>query len=564
MSALPRSFIFFLVTAVVVLLQLIPVTGVFLMVVLAPFWSVVLINLGMLGTGFEAVTGRVSRKWLLLPLAWYGIYALAAVRDQATLTLLRKQVAAENAQVRVPFDPARQALVSGDDGQKPQSIEVNWFIQNYALPVVYTSTPAGKSSPARYQAARLIAGADCGRIRDIPGANGAGIYAFGFQDDVPGQSGTSGKGFCVLRQPEAPVLPQMRVTVSEHHERVSGLPTVQTVTSIAAPDGTSYRLRGGRAAPLRWFPMLAIGCGLNSAEARWECGGGFLRADFTPLVDKGVKYRGGSLALAEALGLRRVAPGERQGAPSELVTALIENVAAGALAADLADLDRVTVEPAAKIDAIPFRVLSQRPDALVPRAEQVMQALEAAARASPEKRYAAQDNGRNLGALLAALPAPQFEGLGPRILSLYSAAGSEHWLWKTEPLLRRLGDLGPAAIPFAIRPRASAPNLDRTGIEALCRIGPPARDAAAAPLTEAWAKTRDVDRDDRLALFVAMKRIGIPVPQLVEDKRGQMAKLLEDWGDISPASPRRVCSTHLEEQARREEKYSGRRRSNLH
>ncbi|MBN9009246.1 MAG: hypothetical protein J0H63_03635 [Rhizobiales bacterium] len=65
---------FFVATAVVFALQAIPPVGLFLMFMLAMVWSVLLINAGMIGVSFEAAIGRVSRWWLLLPLAFYGGY----------------------------------------------------------------------------------------------------------------------------------------------------------------------------------------------------------------------------------------------------------------------------------------------------------------------------------------------------------------------------------------------------------------------------------------------------------------------------------------------------------
>ena len=60
-----------------------------------------------------------------------------------------------------------------------------------------------------------------------------------------------------------------------------------------------------------------------------------------------------------------------------------------------------------------------------------------------------------------------------------------------------------------------------------------------------------------------MRRIGIPVPPPVDDKRGRIAAVVAEWADVTPASPPRVCATRAEDQARREEKYSGKRRTNL-
>lgn len=563
MRLLPTSFVFFLITAVAMLLQVIPFTGIFLMFLLAPVWSVVLINLGMLGTAFEAASGRVSRWWLIVPLAWFGLYAVAVVRDNAALNSLRAQVATDNSHVRVPFNPGQQSLVLVEDNPTSSNIGAEWIVENYALPVVYTYTPASRFSPARYLATQLVRQNDCKKVREIPGALGADIFAFGFHDDQPGRfAGRLNRDFCTLRQPESPTLPQIRVLLTEHKEQVNRLPTVQTTTVIETP-GKAYRLRGGSAAPLRWFPMLAMGCALNSAASSWDCDWGFLRARSEPLADTGERYRNASFALAKALGLHRVSPSERRGAPSELVTASIQRITARALATDIADLEQISGDPYAKIDSIPFRVLSMRPDVLSARAEQIMLALENAVSASHTDQSRMHDNGRNLANLIARLPGPQFTAYGARVLALYAAVEDDHWLWDTELLLRRIGDLGAIAIPIAIQPRGMRPNVNGAGIEALCRIGLPARGQATQLLTQAWADTRDFDREERLGLFVAMRRIGITVPPLVSDKREQMGNFLKDWDDVSPRSPRRVCGTRREEQARREEKYGGHRRTNL-
>ena len=157
-----------------------------------------------------------------------------------------------------------------------------------------------------------------------------------------------------------------------------------------------------------------------------------------------------------------------------------------------------------------------------------------------------------------------------------------HWLWESEPLLRRLGDLGPDAMFVAVDPRASLPNVNGAGIEAMCRIGPPGRALAEPVLLERWRKNARSDANQRRALFVAMRRIGVPIPPLIESaedrarrerrnatfgratvqQESPMAELVKKWVDVTSASPPRVCSPS-EEQARREEKFGGKRRTNM-
>jgi hypothetical protein len=60
-SRFPVSLTFFAVTAVVFLLQVIPGQRRFLMFAPAMFWSVILVNVGMIGVEIEAMLGRASR-----------------------------------------------------------------------------------------------------------------------------------------------------------------------------------------------------------------------------------------------------------------------------------------------------------------------------------------------------------------------------------------------------------------------------------------------------------------------------------------------------------------------
>ncbi|MFA1624563.1 hypothetical protein ACDY96_17555 [Rhizobium mongolense] len=66
----PISLVGLVVTAVVFVLQAIPITGIFLMFAFAMVWSAVLINASMIGVATEVFIGRVSRIWLLLPLVF--------------------------------------------------------------------------------------------------------------------------------------------------------------------------------------------------------------------------------------------------------------------------------------------------------------------------------------------------------------------------------------------------------------------------------------------------------------------------------------------------------------
>lgn len=550
---LPFSLLFFLITGLVFLLQAIPFTGIFLMIMLAMFWSVLLVNAGMIGIAIEAAIGRVFRLWLLVPVAFYGGYWYFAAQDRATLAGLTTAYDASNARTSIPFDAVRHALVFEDDGAGP------WLTQNYGLPVSYSV----RKGTEDYRSHRMMDPAVCARVRETPALSAAGVHAFGFHDGdrIGAQKLAS---FCTVSMPERPELPIVRVSRREEKQVERGLPVTRVTTIVTMPDGRRFRLLGGVAAPLSRFPMPVMGCALNSGAASWDCMSAFYRDGFTPIVTGNTRYGRDNVVLAQALGLKRVAPENRRSGDPALVNAKIDAAEATALAHQLASLDAMIADPLAKIIDWQVGVIANRPEVLDERGDAIMAGIErAAAATADDERYKAREGGRIMAGLIARLPRARFGHYGPRLLAVYAAANDAHWLWEAEPLIRRLGDLGADAVPYLVHPRASGPNVNGGGVEGLCRVGPTARAAAEPVVTAMWQKTRDFDRDERRALFVAMRRIGITPPPLSEDKRGQFAELKAEWGDVSPASPVRVCAVRAEWQARREEKYSGKRRTNL-
>ena len=123
--------------------------------------------------------------------------------------------------------------------------------------------------------------------------------------------------------------------------------------------------------------------------------------------------------------------------------------------------------------------------------------------------------------------------------------------------MRRLGDLGPDALPYLLNPRASLPSVNRAGVEGLCRVGSQGRAVAEPILLAMWAKPDHLSYDERSTMFVSMRRMGISPPPLIDDKRKFFAQLQTEWEDVSPSSPSRVCAIRAERQAR-ERKARGR------
>lgn len=326
-KSFPVSLLGLVATAVVFLLQVVPIIGFFLMVVAAPFWSVLLINGSMIGVAIEVAVGRVARFWLLLPILFYGGYWLAATSDHLALWQLRSQYDAANAKVAVDFEPTRHALVfqNSDAGA--------WLTQNYALPVAYS---INSNFPEGYRSNRMVDFSVCTTIRKYPNLIKAAVVGLGFFDgNIMLGNRRMEERFCDLSMPERPTLPIVLVAGRGKETFVRGMPVTLGNRTITMPDGQIFQLLGGMASPLTWIPMPIMGCGLDSLWASWDCSVRFQRNRFVPIVSGSGRFGRDSVVLAKALGLKPVTIDDRVGADRQVVFERIAEIEkASAKAAD--------------------------------------------------------------------------------------------------------------------------------------------------------------------------------------------------------------------------------------
>ncbi|WP_202396175.1 hypothetical protein [Stappia sediminis] len=521
-------------------------------------WSAVLVNAGIIGIVIETLSGRVSRRWLILPVAFYGGYFAFALQERLVLKVLTASNDGANAQVSAGFDPEREALVF--DGY----LDAVRFVPHYGVPVVYS---VRSDYPSGYAAHRLVEAPLCEMMRH-GGAirNAARIQVHTVYDDRQAGRQRVGERFCVLSMPEKPELPHVQISRNETKTYRGTLPVTKVTTGIAMPDGRHFEVVGGDATPLWWLPAPAMGCALNSARPSWQCFAGFARGKRRPIVSGTSRARRDSLALAVALGFKPVAPSDRQASDTKLVLEKIALAKDAAITRQFDILDTIIADPLARVKIWWVELAANRPEALISRADALMSGIERAASVTEEKkRERAGKNGQVIAQLLAGLPRDSFVEFGPRLLFVYSQADNRHWLWDAKPLLARLGDLGADALPYLLNPRALPSRLDKAvaGVEGLCRVGEAARAEAVPILLEMWSKSHDFHREERAVLFVAMRRIGISPPPLSEDKNGLFAELQAEWADVTPHSPSRVCSVSADRQARQEEDDRGLRLDSL-
>ena len=290
----PWSVWFFVATILLYLLQRFPPTGVFLMIVGAAFWSILLINLGVLGIGLEAVTGKVSRLWLVVPLLYFGGYYWLYSREQAALTALRSEYARFNEGKSLPFDVQNQDLVIGAR-ENEAVLSPSSFVPHYGLARAFDSNG---------RMALLGDPEACAMLRGNDAYRSAGIYQGSFDRNAPKPKRHSTPGLCAISAPGHPDRPVVRVIGESSKSVHNRMPvTTQTFRIRDETSGRATSVKSAFAGPLKRFPMPVMGCALNSGGGSWDCFAGFMRDSVNPIVPVGRKYRGGTVVVAKALGL---------------------------------------------------------------------------------------------------------------------------------------------------------------------------------------------------------------------------------------------------------------------
>jgi hypothetical protein len=258
------SFWAFVVFAALIVLQVFPYTGIFLMLVAGGLITGLVLHVFLVALFAEACARRVPRFLIAVPLAAYGSY-YALLSGQAYLIMQKSaELRASNPGQVLRFDPDTQSLVTK---------EANDFVTHYAIVVAYEPSPGTK--PEGYLSYRLIRRDQCDTIRKDTQAR---IQVWGVSLNHVLQ-----KSVCELRFPETPEHAAIVATRRGYEESWRRRWSTSEYSTELVVDGelvATYRSASVWRLPV--LPMLYIGCALISSKPAWECGADFLTTH-TPL-----------------------------------------------------------------------------------------------------------------------------------------------------------------------------------------------------------------------------------------------------------------------------------------
>jgi hypothetical protein len=295
--------------AVLGLLQLFPYTGVILMVLGGALWCGLAVHAFLIGLGVEAALGRVPRFLLVVPLAAYSGYYVMYLQQAREIAAKAQQLKATNPSLVLTFDPARYSLVL------PQ-VHAKLIAEHYDVPVTYDANPNFR--PDGFLSHRLLNRQQCADATAVQAKLRAqrSRAAFGLVMPVEVGDGTIMptyiKDVCLLNFPEKPPLQQIVVTRRGDDavwRRERGILEQTTDFNLDGKLFATYHTASvWRLSP---FPLLLIGCALNSGAPSWDCFANFNHAleviNTTPDNVDGARY---DLPESIVLGLRKYLPND--------------------------------------------------------------------------------------------------------------------------------------------------------------------------------------------------------------------------------------------------------------
>lgn len=477
----PLSFLIFAFTAAIFLLQVLPYPGLFLMMLMAPFWSIITINAGFASLAFEAYFGIVSRKWMLAPVAWFGGYFAIALVDHLTFYQLANEIVQFNSGKTLPFSANTTALVIDREAAHPGSL-VNF----YDLPVVYETAKKGTHLAYRAKSTDRI----CDRKR-------AEFKVIGISSLDHDNYLTS---FCSVKYNEDPKFPTVTVSATTEKHESWWLPYAIDSIHVKAPSGEVIELRSGYASPMSWWPQPVLGCFLIDNPSSWSCTFQFRKGKAQGLGAEGAYGEGSVHVIAKALELKPFDAIKRRN--SNQPDLEHQKAIADEISRSISNLDSLIAQPTTKVTSSDLRGLTTRLDVLGARAEGMSVALFRAIDAD----FALWENNLNLQRLIAVLKPQDFNRVGNKLLAEFEARPTlPNQVYSVE-LLQRLGDLGQKSSKLLARVAFSDDNSRSTAaLLGLCKIGTPVAEFAGK-VAEILTSTKRSD-ERHSAAYVTLLRM---------------------------------------------------------
>lgn len=268
----------------------------------APFWSVILINLGFVLMACEA--WRIpDRRWLaLFPLLWFGGYLVTTSVSHWQAARYVAEIDAANAGKQVAFDRNRQDVVVEPDRYdetNDSDLRAETLMNSFGLSSAYQRVNYAQDGYRSY----LLVGMACPQSEVVKNDDGT-TTIYSRPSEMQGYHYSGARDLCIVQSSMAPERPTVFIRPQRQIGRYHDSRVSQDI-KIYTPDGKTTILRSGWARPLSWLPQPVMGCALDSGTPAWRCFAAFSRQSvYSPKSD--LTPASAAKVVAKALGLTKV------------------------------------------------------------------------------------------------------------------------------------------------------------------------------------------------------------------------------------------------------------------
>ncbi len=288
-----RLFFWPLVASILlVILQLNPYSGLFLMMAGGGFLTGIAFLAFLAGLTIDCLNYKVSRVFLIIPLGFLAWYYSLVIEQRFRIFAYESEASDTNPQLLLKFDPQQHSLVTKHADE---------LVISHKIPVVFSRSNNYKDT--LFLSYRVEHSETC---KSIPKDSLSRIGRIGFRFRAPNGEETRVRNLCRLRFPERPTKKIVEVHIKEPKIWLRKATIEENIFTLIFEGKELGQYRTGviYRYPLLPFPFFA--CGLNSGAPSWDCGGGFRKRlhklDTTPRMSDIAKEEH---PIAIMLGLKR-------------------------------------------------------------------------------------------------------------------------------------------------------------------------------------------------------------------------------------------------------------------
>ncbi|MEZ4104220.1 MAG: hypothetical protein R3B60_02955 [Candidatus Paceibacterota bacterium] len=246
---------------ILIALQWFPYTGIFLMFTASALWVGYMPHIIVLAIIYDVYKKQIPTYILLIPLFLIVGYYTLYFAENPKIAIVENELKAENPTILLKYDDNLHYIISDYDSEE--------LVKRYKIPAVFKPSKGNV-----YTSYRIVTRQLCDELREKNVSSLDGFYHatnMYWEDYFNPANNRAWRNLCVVTMPEQ--IPEHKKSISmDSTDLESNNEKVHKGINTFFLDGEKIgEYISASYTRLPVFPKFAIGCGLNSSAASWDC-----------------------------------------------------------------------------------------------------------------------------------------------------------------------------------------------------------------------------------------------------------------------------------------------------